>query len=226
MKTHILKIYLALLNIVFPKQCQSCKTKLSYDNILYLCPECIKKIKLNYHSSITYPDEGFSFVQAFHCYKYEGLVRNLIHSYKFKNGLFLKDTLCELFCNRACLITDYSKIDLLLSVPMHRIDKLKRGFNQSEILAKALAKRLDIRYDGDIFLKRKRTNSQINLSRKMRFLNLKGAFNMKNKKLIQNKNILLIDDVFTTGATADECAKTLLSFGAKNIYVLTFLRGN
>ena len=226
MKAYLLKIYLSLLNIIFPRECQSCKTKLSYDSRLYLCTECSKKTELELSLATTYPEKGFSFKKAFHCYKYKGLVKNLIQSYKFKNSLFLKDTLCELFCRASCSIVDYTKIDLILSVPLHEIDKIKRSFNQSDIFAKALAKRVDIRYDGDILFKQKKTHGQIKLSRKMRLRNLRNAFDIKDKEPIQNKNILLIDDVFTTGATVDECSKTLLSSGAKNIYALTFLRGN
>ena len=226
MKAYLLKIYLSLLNIIFPRECQSCRAKLSYNRKLYLCTECIKKTELELSLATTYPEDKFHFRKAFHCYKYEGLVKNLIQSYKFKNSLFLKDTLCELFCKASYSLIDYTKIDLVLSVPMHRIDKIKRGFNQSDIFAKALAKRVDIRYDGDILFKQKKTHGQIKLSRKMRLRNLRDAFNIKNKEPIENKNILLIDDVFTTGATVNECSKTLLSSGANNIYVLTFLRGN
>ena len=226
MKTYILKIYLSLLNIIYPRECQSCKTKLPYDGKLYLCTECIKKTDSELSLATTYPEEGFSFTRAFHCYKYEGLVKDLIHKYKFKNCLFLKDTLCELFTRASSSLVDYTKIDLILSVPMHKIDKIKRGFNQSDIFAKALAKRVDIRYDGDILFKQKKTHEQVKLSRKMRLRNLKDAFDIRDKEAIRNKKILLIDDVFTTGATVDECSRTLLSSGAKNIYILTFLKGN
>ena len=96
----------------------------------------------------------------------------------------------------------------------------KRGFNQCEIIARKLGEKLDLPVYSDI-VKIKNTKEQKALSKEERFINIKGAFKVKNSNNIKNKKIILIDDVITTGATLLECEKVLKENGVKEIKILT-----
>ena len=118
---------------------------------------------------------------------------------------------------------DYKGFDFILSVPLHRSKMIKRGFNQSELLAKYVAGKLNIPYVNA--LKRiKKTTKQSSQSKLDRQKNLLNAFRVKNGANIKNSSVLLVDDVYTTGSTADECSKALLYFGVKKVFVITIAR--
>lgn len=117
-----------------------------------------------------------------------------------------------------------SGYDLIVPVPLHKTRLKERGFNQSLLLSRALAKVCGLPIDY-INLKRTRaTSPQINLKGKDRITNVKGAFAVKNNAPFKGKGILLIDDVYTTGATVSECCKVLKKAGAEDINVLTLAR--
>ena len=117
-----------------------------------------------------------------------------------------------------------NKSDLIVAVPMHWKRKLSRKYNQADVLAKILSKKTKIPYHSNILVRSQYTQKQENKSFKERNKNVKNAFKIKNKKLVKGKRILLIDDVFTTGATVSNCAKTLKKEGAKAVYVLTIAK--
>lgn len=119
---------------------------------------------------------------------------------------------------------DLSYIDALVPVPMKRSQVRRRGYNQSSVLSESLSKITNLPSYNNCIIKVKNTKHQMKLKRDERIVNIIGVFRVKNKKAILNKNILLIDDVFTTGATADECAKVLLMGGAKKVWVLALAR--
>jgi ComF family protein len=107
-------------------------------------------------------------------------------------------------------------------VPLYTKRQKKRGYNQSELLSNELSKLIGISVSHNNLIRIKDTITQTNLSFKERQKNLESAFEIKDKKEVKDKNILLIDDVLTTGATADNCAKILKKAKAKGVYVLTF----
>lgn len=109
------------------------------------------------------------------------------------------------------------KIDLIIPVPMHKSAKRRRTFNQSELIAKVVGEILDIPVCTHAVAKNKSTAAQKNLNRLWRQFNLKGAFEVTQKTLIENKRILLLDDVCTTGSTFAEIAEVLLKNGASEI---------
>ena len=110
---------------------------------------------------------------------------------------------------------------------MYKKKKNQRGYNQSELIAKEIAKKIEnIEYRNDILLKIKNTARQSSLNKEQRKENIKNAYLIKssNKEYILNKNILIFDDIYTTGSTANECAKMLKEAGAKNIGILTIAK--
>ncbi len=114
--------------------------------------------------------------------------------------------------------------DLITAVPLHRNKLQKRGFNQSQIMAEIIAARLNLRFCFDNLYRRRRTASQFNLAPNERRKNVRGAFACKRSQEFKEKSILLIDDIFTTGSTLNECAYILKQAGARRVVVLTLAR--
>lgn len=113
---------------------------------------------------------------------------------------------------------------MLLPVPLHHKRLREREFNQSLLLAKKIGKALKIPLIPDNLQRIRWTRPQIELKGEERLINVKGAFALKNHKTIEGKSILLIDDVYTTGATVRECSKILKKAGVEKVYVLTLAR--
>ena len=150
---------------------------------------------------------------------YRGRAREAILSIKYHSRIHLLSPLATLLAER---IT--TKTDLIIPVPLH-LNKLKeRGFNQSALLAIKLSKILNIPFELNALRRVKETSPLYELSRRQRFLELKGAFEVKGK-IVRDKKILLVDDVLTTGATVEEISKTLLSVGCSEVFVGSLCRG-
>jgi len=115
-------------------------------------------------------------------------------------------------------------IDAIIPVPLHRRRLFKRRFNQSAYIAQHLSKLNKIPVDVMSLTRVKATPPQVGLSRSERQKNVRGAFKVLNNKKIKGKRLVLVDDVFTTGATVEACAKVLLKAGAESVAVLTFAR--
>lgn len=116
-------------------------------------------------------------------------------------------------------------IDIIVPVPSTRASLKQRGFNQTEALGSQISKELNIKMAPHVLVRVKETPSQRECSREEREKNLLRAFDIRNKQNIQGKNILLVDDVFTTGSTSRECARTLLDHGASKVNVITWATG-
>jgi competence protein ComFC len=207
-------------DLFFPKFCLGCKKEGEY-----LCQDCkelieILRIHKNYKTKYL-SDLYFPLV-----YK-KPLVKKLILTFKFEP--FLKDlsfTLASIIFDHLRLIEkekDFSDF-ILIPIPIEKKRLKWRGFNQSEEIGKKLAKILKIPIFCNVLLKTKKTSPQIELSEKERKENVKGCFSVKNRNLIKNKKILLLDDVYTTGATMEEAAKTLKEAGAKEIVGMVLAR--
>ena len=116
---------------------------------------------------------------------------------------------------------DIKGIDLIIPVPLHRRREAIRGYNQSYLLAKEIGRITELEVKNKILIKSTGTRSQSRLNFNDRLINLNGVFNIRNRQEIKNKNILLIDDIVTTGATLIECSKILHEAGARSITGLT-----
>ena len=167
----------------------------------------------------------YGFDRAFFCCNYEGLIKELIHKFKYNHKKFLIYLFDELMANFAKNYIDINNLDMVVPVPLHRGKLQQRGFDQSLLLSRNLSKvsRLPLTYN--ILARNRDTRQQTGLSKKQRLDNIKGAFSVKDKTTFDNKRVLLIDDVFTTAATANECAVTLKKAGAKSVALLTLAKG-
>ena len=156
----------------------------------------------------------------------------VIYSYKYRSKIQLARPLGALLLVTFLQYWDLNSIDMVIPVPLHISRLRKRGFNQALLLVRdwnRMAKDLhvgltSISLEWDILTRNRRTESQTGLARKLRLANIKNAFSIKDPLKIEDKRILIIDDVYTTGATVNACAGELLNYGAQSVDVLTLAR--
>jgi ComF family protein len=155
---------------------------------------------------------------------YETIILNAIHQFKYGNNISVGAMLASFMADFSFPDVDLTDYSLIIPVPLHIKRLRQRGFNQSLILAQALAKKWQIPVNFSLLKRHKFTLTQTGLNKTERKQNIKGAFEVSDKKNIAGKNVILIDDVYTTGATINECAKILTKAGAQKVTVLTLAR--
>ncbi|MDZ4182041.1 MAG: ComF family protein, partial [Candidatus Cloacimonadaceae bacterium] len=165
----------------------------------------------------------FVFDIARSAYRFTGPIKSMIHAIKYEGMTSPVSFIVKGMQHSLSSSAELADIDLITAVPLHRVRRRERGFNQSELLARALAKALGKIY-ADPVSRRHYTQSQTRLHKQQRIKNLGGAFKLRRKANVANKRVLLIDDVFTTGSTVNEVAQTLRNGGAGYIAVLTAAR--
>lgn len=148
-------------------------------------------------------------------------LKEIIHQYKYKDLSFLSKHLGGLLAE--LLAKEELSFDVITFVPLSRVKKIKRGYNQAELLAKEVACLLKKDFK-ELLVKNKETPSQVGLRRTERAKNLKGSFEVVLKESIKGKRVLLVDDVLTTGATFCACAEVLKKAGAKSVWGITVAR--
>jgi len=163
---------------------------------------------------------------------YDRSLMVLIHSLKYKKDMQVAKPLGQILFNALTRFFSEKKIDFAVPVPLHPRRFRTRGFNQAYLLMHKwpdIAKSefpclADFHINRDLIERSRNTKSQTGLDRKKRLSNIKGAFHLKDPSKIIGKSILIVDDVMTTGATVNECAKVLMKGGAKEVNVLTLAR--
>ena len=163
---------------------------------------------------------------------YEEIFTEVIHCYKYKGKIQLARPLAELLLTAFRLFWDKDSIDVVVPVPLHLKRLRKRGFNQAYLLirnwqnitGKVPFDLSDLQFERDVLVRTLPTAPQTGLGRRQRAANIKDAFELVDEAKIIDKRILLVDDVYTTGATVDECAHLLLHHGAAHVDVLSLAR--
>ena len=234
-----MKIISSLINLIFPPRCYICgKVVMDWNG---LCPDCFKQITFLTEQCCpvcgrpyTFPKEDGESLICLKCiqnppkvkamraaFAYTKFSRRLILPLKHGDRLDLIPFLVKLLYAKSVVFKD---IDCLMPVPIHRFRMMKRKYNQSALLALPLAKKMGKPCLLSVLIRQKNTTSLGHSKKAEREKELKGAFKVVRKELIKGKKILLIDDVCTTGSTLNECAKTLLNAGAKEVYGLVLAR--
>ncbi len=231
-----------LADLLFPPNCSACGKVLIADRGSPLCPECFATI--NFITSPLCTTCGMPFIltdgsdhlchdcilskppfsMARALGKYAGALLEVIHLFKYHGNVSAGETLGRMMARTnydSLAIGEYS---LILPVPLHPARLRERGFNQSLILAKQISDRFCIPVDFLALRRTIHTEAQVNLSKPHRVSNVRGAFEVTDRSLTEDRRILLIDDVYTTGSTAKECAETLMKNGASEVAVLTLAR--
>lgn len=157
-------------------------------------------------------------------FEYDSVMRESIGRFKYKNrreyGGFYGEELWKICGKSICSWN----IDLLIPIPLHKSRRRARGFNQAELVAEKLGKKLQIPVSADILVRARKTQAQKELNDQERKINLKNAFQVV-KNEVKSKNILLIDDIYTTGSTIDAASSVLLEAGAEKVYFLSISIG-
>ena len=175
----------------------------------YICGDCIDQER--------YFDKGFT------CAGYGLYERKLISDFKKSGKLYLARTLGEILYDR--IVIEDLEIDGIIPVPIHKERLKERGFNQTELMGKYLSEKSLWPLWSDVLIRVRQTGAMKKMDRWERRKNMENVFQVENSEKIIGKNLLIIDDIFTTGATLEECAKALKFVGAHNVYILTFAAG-
>lgn len=200
------KLIHIILNFLFPKKCAVCEKPEEV-----LCEHCLKKI-----SVCGYIDKNI-FAAGFYS---DPTLKKAIKFLKYKNIKSLSEPLANLIYSRLANKNSF-KNWVIIPIPLSSKRFKQRGFNQSELIAKNLSDKLSVKLETNVLYKKFHTESQVKTkNREERLKNLKGSFEIKNPELIKNKNIILIDDVYTTGATTSEAKRALRRARPKKIMVL------
>ena len=213
-----------IINLFFPKVCLSCNHVL-LDNEIYVCTNCRHDLPVtNYHlddsdqvKKVFYGRVKLENATALLRFQKKGIVQQLMHNLKYKGhqeiGTFLGAWLGDELKN----IDDYKDIDLVIPVPLHKRKLRKRGYNQVILFSEEIANSMNIENLASVLVKVSDTASQVNKSRLARWNSNNETFAIQNLNLIDNKHVLLVDDIITTGATIEACANQLLK--AKNVKI-------
>ena len=169
-----------------------------------------------------YQDTYFEY--HFYFFAYQGNIRKLILQYKFQEKPYLYKSFIDFFNKYQKNYLNLDFYDIIIPVPISRKRFKKRGYNQSLLLAKEMEKNSTIKLEKDVLVKTQNNIAQSTLNKKEREQNVKNVYKIINREKIKNKNILLIDDIFTTGATANECSKLLKLGQAKKVDLLTIAK--
>lgn len=210
--------------MIYPQVCGICG-KL---NSKSLCNKC--KIKLekefNFQTDNYEYDTSKNFIEHSYFFKYENLIRSQIIAIKFQEKPYIYKTIAYFLKNMEKSFENLKKYDIIVIVPISKQRKRERGYNQSELVAKEISKIIKVPIQQKVLYKIKNTVPQSSLNKKQREENAKGAYEARNASKLDNKKILIIDDIYTTGNTVNECANILIKNGIKksNIGVLTIAK--
>ena len=189
----------------------------------YLCKECEKSIKEYYiEQKVLVKDRSkYKMCKTMHLLKYEGLVRKLLIDYKFNDKSYLYKTFCEIIKNDKKTLDFIKSYDIIIPVPIHKKRMKTRGYNQSELIARELAKTYGNKMYTDVLIKIKNNKAQSTLNKEERENNAKNVYKLCKLEKINNKKVLILDDIYTTGATVKECALELSKANVKEIGIFT-----
>ncbi|NKI26455.1 ComF family protein [Arenibacter sp. 6A1] len=203
-------------SILFPRQCFGCNALLirGEEHICTICRNQLPLTEYNYEienpvDRIFYGRVAIEKASSFLFFTENGIVKNLIHYLKYKNqvqiGQFLGDWYGHILKENNSL----AHIDYVIAVPLHKNKLKKRGYNQVALFAQKIAEHIDAQYIDHILIKTTNTRTQTKKTRIHRWQQKQSLYILSDPNFLSNKNVLLVDDVITTGATMEVCAKTL-----------------
>lgn len=209
-------MFQSVLDLFFPKVCFACQFQLS-DFEQYVCTNCRHNLPVtNFHLDnddtvlkTFYGRAKIAHATALLRFEKKGITQHLMHNLKYKGhedvGVFLGTWLGEELKD----LEAYKSVDIVIPVPLHKKKLRKRGYNQVAKFGQEIAKQLNSSYCDDVLIKITNTASQVNKNRFSRWINNDELFTIQHKEKINNKHILLVDDLITTGATMEACISVL-----------------
>ena len=237
--TRLTALHTSLIDFALPSLCPLCGRLIDPSNPHALCSSCLSEVRFieppfclkcgipfasdkeeSHLCGRCLQGTAFYGVARAVC-TFSGPIRQMIHAFKYEGKTRLAKTLVAL-TEEGPVLLNVSHYDRLVPVPLHRNRLRKRGYNQALLLARELSRRYRVPIDLQLLRRAKDSPPQIALTGTRREQNVKGAFSLEGEP--RGKTLLLIDDVFTTGATANECARMLVKGRAKEVDILTIAR--
>lgn len=230
------------LSFIYPEVCQLCEAQGAKPQNGYVCAACWAQVRFvvpPFCERCGLPFEGeiegtfecancremdLHFAAARSSVVARGPVLEAIHRYKYDRHLWFEEFLVELLLVRARDWFAQEKCDAILPVPLFPVKQRERGFNQAERLARRLGTAVNARVEGGLLKRTLPTPSQTRLSRAQRAENMRNAFALRADHNLNGGHFVLVDDVFTTGATTSACAKLLRQAGVERVTVWTVAR--
>ncbi|HIT66112.1 MAG TPA: ComF family protein [Candidatus Merdisoma merdipullorum] len=234
-----IQVFARLLNLIYPRRCPICDGLTGSFQAL-ICRECIPKLRPVKEPACKKCGKPLEKEEAEYCadcsrgkhlftrgraaFVYDSRMRGSIGRFKYRNRREYADFYAEELANLCGEAVLSWRPDALIPVPLHRSRQRKRGFNQAELVAKRLGRRLNIPVTEKTLFRIKKTSPQKELSDTQRRANLKNAFQVREND-VRLKRVVLIDDIYTTGSTVDAAASVLLEHGVENVYFLAICIG-
>lgn len=207
-----MKFFDTFLELVFPSTCEICGKVGSC-----ICDNCYQNIKkYEIHEKIN--------KDIYSAYKYKDIIRELLINYKFNDKSYLYKFFSEILIKNKKICKILYSCDIIIPVPLHKKRFLERGYNQSELIIKDIAKKLDLQIENGILKKIKNIKPQSDKGFELRLKDIKGVYNVEKPEMIIGKDVIIFDDVYTTGSTTNECKKVLLRAGAKKVVIVTMTK--
>lgn len=231
------------LALIYPDVCQICREQHATTTEGYVCSDCwrgVRFIQPPFCERCGLPFTGdidtrfectncreldLCFDSARSAVLARGLVLDVIHRYKYQHALWFEPFLADLLIRQATPALDPAEWDVIIPVPLHPVRQREREFNQAQRLALQLGRATGIRVNAHCLRRSRPTNTQTRLRRTERARNMRKAFSLKNGDQVKGSSCVLVDDVFTTGATTSACAGELKAAGAREVCVWTVARG-
>lgn len=225
--------------IFFPSFCHLCSDLLDRSREKVVCRDCLHKLKPRRTSFCLCCGKFFELPEENHicasclkqrppftchrsCGLYRGEIKDVLLLFKYRGYKILGKPLASfIYQTWGQDESLWWGVDLIMPVPLHPLREKERGFNQAGVMARELAALKGVKFASDGLIKRIHTPPQTTLSGMDRCHNISGAFALKNKTVVEDKTVLILDDVYTTGATITECSTMLRKGGAKEVRALT-----
>ncbi|WP_242981148.1 ComF family protein [Ruminiclostridium sufflavum] len=212
--------FISLIEYVFPPRCVFCNEILTAGVPIYICGKCAKKIGYynNCINSLNLPGNMETYCDGMICVgRYSGGLKSSLKRFKFNSKPSYYRAFGKLLALKVQNTIHSEKIDMVVPVPLYRYKQKLRGYNQAELIAKYAAEQLKLPFAGGVLVKTSESKSQSALNRNERLINVEGLFKVIKAESISDKNILLVDDIITTGSTVNQSSKALKLAGASRI---------
>jgi ComF family protein len=231
------------LGFFYPEICRICESDRATAKSGFVCPKCWQQVRfirppfcercgLPFDGNITTAFEctncremELHFSSARSAVVAKTIVLEIIHRFKYRRALWFEPFLADLLLREALPVLRGQSWDFIAPVPLHPVKEREREFNQAELLAKHLSGAAKIPLNSKLLRRVSPTATQTLLTRDQRAENMRGAFAVRGGMKLNGEKIILVDDVFTTGATTSACAKALKGAGAGDVCVWTIARG-
>ncbi len=210
-----------IIRTVYPHDmaCVLCSSEVDVQPEYGMCELCMAGLSMA-SGKVEFDYDNCYFDSAVAPFYYRTPIKELIHKFKYSNHRYISKSLARFMVDSINEMA-WTGFDVAVPVPLHGGREKKRGFNQAALLAMETAKYLEIDFDQNVLMRVKDTKSQTLLDKDGRRQNVEDAFVLQEGKTVKDRKILLFDDVITSGATVNACAKTLREAGAKSVFVVS-----